>query len=103
MTQQSVDKTAASEKELGEVHNEMAAWCLEILRGVPLMIDGKPVIEDGKVVRVPPAPAYLNVIRQFLKDNDISAEPAKGSSMGDLSDLPVFEDENVVPLKTNSK
>ncbi|ATS93398.1 terminase small subunit [Ralstonia phage DU_RP_I] len=98
------EKTTASEKELGEVHNEMAAWCLDILKGIPVTDkDGNLVIEGGRVVRLPPAPAYLNVIRQFLKDNDIQAEPAKGSSMGDLSDLPVFEDDNVVPLKSQSK
>lgn len=90
---------AATEKELGAVHNEMAAWCLEIMKGVPLMLGGEPVIEDGKVVRVPPAPAYLNVIRQFLKDNSIEAQAVKGSHLGDLSDLPVFEDDNVLPIQ----
>nr|WP_193399783.1 hypothetical protein [Pseudomonas putida] len=63
-----------------------------------MTIDGEGVMEDGKLVRSPPAPAYLNVIRQFLKDNKIESLAPKGTTMGDLSDLPVFDDDNVVTL-----
>ncbi|WP_445672542.1 hypothetical protein [Pseudomonas inefficax] len=89
----------ATEKELAVVHNEFATWCLEIMRGVPVTIDGEGVMEDGKLVRSPPAPAYLNVIRQFLKDNKIESLASKGTTMGDLSDLPVFDDDNVIELR----
>ncbi|HEK0906821.1 TPA: hypothetical protein SMQ04_001568 [Pseudomonas putida] len=60
-----------------------------------MTIDGESVMGDGKLVRLPPAPAYLNVIRQFLKDNKIESQAPKGSTMGDLSDLPIFDDDNV--------
>ncbi len=36
-----------------------------------------------------PAPALLNVVRQFLKDNNIDANPQKGSALeGLISQLP---------------
>lgn len=42
----------------------------------------------------PGNPALMSVIRQFLKDNKIEAQPKKGTALGDLSDLPVFDDLN---------
>ena len=47
---------------------------------------------------MPPA-AILNVARQFLKDNKIEAVAAQGSPLADLADLPVFEDDTVVPFR----
>jgi len=90
----------ATEKELAPVHSGMAQWCLDIMKGVPLVDkEGNAVLkEDGQPWLIPPSPAYLNVIRQFLKDNKIEATPAQGSALGDLSDLPVFDDDNVVPI-----
>jgi hypothetical protein len=39
------------------------------------------VTKDGEVVKVSPKPATLNVIRQFLKDQNINAAPThKGLS-----------------------
>jgi len=91
----------ATEEELGPVHRGLAQWCLDIMKGVPLLDkEGHAVLkEDGQPWLVPPSPAHLNVIRQFLKDNRIEAEAPPGSALGDLSDLPVFDDENVVPLR----
>lgn len=40
----------------------------------------------------PGNPALMSVIRQFLKDNKIEAQAKKGSPLGDLADLPVFDD-----------
>lgn len=99
MTEKLTDK--ATEKELGEVHAGLAKWCLEIMKGVPLLDrEGHAVLkEDGQPWLVPPAPAHLNVIRQFLKDNRIEAAAIPGLPTGqDLDDLPVFEDDNVVPI-----
>jgi hypothetical protein len=95
-----IDK--ATEKELGEVHGGMADWCKVILKGVPLTDkEGNAVLKpDGQPWLVPPSPAHLNVIRQFLKDNRIEAAvlPGLGNHEG-LDDLPVFDDENVVPIR----
>lgn len=75
----------ATEKELAVVHNEFAVWCLEIMRGVPVTIDGEGVMEEGKLVRSPPAPAYLNVIRQFLKDNKIESLASRAAPWATLA------------------
>lgn len=40
-----------------------------------------------------PVAALLNVARQFLKDNKIESTAPAGSPLGDLADLPVFDDE----------
>nr|WEM05542.1 terminase small subunit [Ralstonia phage BOESR1] len=101
----------ASEKELGLTHKEFAEWCRLILKGVPLMDkEGNAVLkEDGQPWLVPPSPAHMNVIRQFLKDNAIEATVIPGlgnQNHGDLSDLPTFdEDGNVLPFtkQANSK
>lgn len=44
--------------------------------------------EDG------PQAAILSVARQFLKDNKIEAVPVKGSPLGELADLPVFDNDD---------
>lgn len=99
MTDKATDK--ATEQELGEVHGGLAKWCLEIMKGVPLLDrEGRAVLkEDGQPWLVPPAPAHLNVIRQFLKDNRIEAAIIPGlEDEKTLDDLPVFEGDNVVPI-----
>lgn len=89
----------ASEKELGLTHAEFAEWCRWILKGVPLLDkEGRAVLdEDGKPYLVPPSPAHMNVIRQFLKDNHIEAAVIPlGDTPKDLSDLPIFDEDGVV-------
>lgn len=42
-----------------------------------------------------PNASVLNVVRQFLKDNGISARPTQGSPLGNLVDsLPTFADDD---------
>ena len=41
----------------------------------------RAVDKDGNEVRQPANPAYLNVIRQFLKDNNIQATATNGNSL----------------------
>tara|TARA_B100000131_G_scaffold153692_1_gene149097 strand:+ start:380 stop:607 length:228 start_codon:yes stop_codon:yes gene_type:complete len=65
---------------LADVHELLAQWCLERLR------EGDATAAD------------LNIIRQFLKDNQISAQPVEETSFGELAKaLP--EIENVVSLQ----
>ena len=65
---------------LADVHELLAEWCLEKLQA-------------GEV-----SAADLNIIRQFLKDNQISSQPVEGSEFGELAKaLPDIE--NVVSLK----
>lgn len=98
-----MSKHRASEETLGLTHAEFAEWCRRILKGVPLLDkEGRAVLdEDGKPYLVPPSPAHMNVIRQFLKDNQIEAAVIPlDSSNQDLSDLPIFDEDGVVvPIK----
>ena len=65
---------------LADVHDLMAHWCLDKLR-------------EGDVNA-----ADLNIIRQFQKDNQITAQPVEETSFGELAKaLP--EIENVVQLQ----
>jgi len=65
---------------LSDVHDLMSHWCLDKLR-------------EGDVNA-----ADLNIIRQFLKDNQITAQPVEETSFGELAKaLP--EIENVVQLQ----
>lgn len=79
----------ADEKALVGLHGRLA----EVLKDAL----GDQFDENGN--KLPPNAAILNVARQFLKDNKIEAVPAKGSPMGDLSDLPIFDDPSY--LQTN--
>ena len=65
---------------LSDVHDLLAHWCLDKLR-------------EGEVNA-----ADLNIIRQFLKDNQITAQPVEETSFWELAKaLP--EIENVVQLQ----
>ena len=78
----------ASEIALSELHAKLA----EVLMA-GLAVKG----EDGKYNS-----SLLSVARQFLKDNHI--ETASGVTEGPLHGLvglPVFEDDNVIPLRKN--
>ena len=71
----------ASVDALSDLHAELAKHLKSVLK------DGEEQGENGeKIVK----PATLNVIRQFLKDNEITAVPVAGSPLGDLTGaLPV--------------
>lgn len=68
--------------------------------------NGKAVTdkETGELVRVTPDASTLNVIRQFLKDNQIDAVAKAGSPLGKLADslpftgVPTADDEDGYPL-----
>lgn len=81
----------ADEKALGSLHGKLA----EVLKDAL----SQDYVDPDTGVKLPPPAAILNVARQFLKDNKIEAIPAEGTPLADLADLPIFEDENVVPLR----
>lgn len=84
----------ADEKALGSLHGKLADVLTEAL--------SKEYVDPETGIKIAPPAAILNVARQFLKDNKIEAVSAVGSPLHTLADLPVFEDDNVVPLrKTN--
>ena len=83
----------ADEKALGSLHGKLAEVLKDALSQDYTDDQGNPA---------PPPAAILNVARQFLKDNKIEAVAAQGSPLADLADLPVFEDDNIVPLRKSS-
>lgn len=82
----------ADEKELAGLHGKLAEVLKEAI--------SRDYFDEATGEKLPPPAAILNVARQFLKDNKIEAMAAQGSALGDLSDLPIFDDDNVIPMKT---
>lgn len=81
----------ADEQELAGLHGELAKVLKDAIT--------RDYVDPDSGEKVPPPAAILNVARQFLKDNKIEATAPPGSAMGDLSDLPIFEDDNVIPMQ----
>lgn len=82
---------AATKDEMQELHALLAAEFADILRnGV------KAKDDEGNIVRLSPSPAQLNVIRQFLKDNDVHAAMTSRAMKNIVDNLP-FSDEDLPP------
>lgn len=80
---------AASETNLGALHEKVASVLLEALDGeeIPGFIDEDP--ETGEVISVPakrmaPSAAIIAAATKFLKDNEITCIPDKGNNLGAL-------------------
>jgi hypothetical protein len=84
----------ADEQALGGLHGKLA----EVLKDAL----SQDYVDPDTGVKLPPPAAILNVARQFLKDNKIEAVAAQGSPLGDLADLPVFDDDTVIPIRRTS-
>jgi hypothetical protein len=74
----------ADEKALGTLHGELARVLKDAITA--------NYTDPDTGAKCPPPAAILSVARQFLKDNKIEATGAPGSPLGDLSDLPIFDD-----------
>lgn len=81
----------ADEKSLAGLHGKLAEVLKEALE--------QDYTDPDTGLKLPPPAAILNVARQFLKDNKIEAVSAVGSPLHNLADLPVFEDDNVLPIR----
>lgn len=58
-----------------------------------MLVDGKTVVAGDEVVKVSPDAATLNVIRQFLKDNNVGGGPVETNPANRLIDkLPFPKD-----------
>lgn len=84
----------ADEKALAGLHGKLAEVLQEAL--------SQDYRDPETGLPIPPPAAILNVARQFLKDNKIEAVAAPGTPLHDLADLPVFDDDTVVPLRKSS-
>lgn len=96
--------TTATVEELGGIHDSLAKWCTLVLQGVPLLDgEGRAVLKpDGQPWLIPPSPSHLNVIRQFLKDNNIDSIPKATNPIGVLqgaASLPFANGGNVATFQ----
>lgn len=64
-----------------ELHEELTTVLLKIVKTKATDENGNPV---------PPNAAYLNVARQLLKDNNVSAVPVAGSPLKGLAEAMPF-------------
>lgn len=95
----------ADEKSLSGLHGKLAeVLTAAISEGIMARDkDGNVIVDhDGQPMRDPAPAAILNVARQFLKDNKIEAIAAQGSPLHSLADLPVFDDDNIVPIRKSN-
>ena len=80
----------ASEAALSELHAQLAT----VLKGALGITDEETGLPNS---------AILSVARQFLKDNHIeTASGVKTGPLHGLAELPVFDDDNVVPMRKSS-
>lgn len=84
----------ADEKSLAGLHGKLAEVLKEALN--------QEYLDPDTGQKLPPPAAILNVARQFLKDNKIESIAAEGSPLHSLADLPVFEDDNVLPMRKSN-
>jgi hypothetical protein len=82
---------AATKEAMQALHALLAEEFTKVLREGVTTRD-----EEGNLVRLTPTPAQLNVIRQFLKDNDIQAAMTSKHMKGIVENLP-FSDDDLPP------
>lgn len=73
---------AASSDRLGGLHEMFTAYWEARMRQ---MTEGVEDEETGKIVRIPLSAAELAVLRAFLKDNNVTADPADDKGLKDLA------------------
>ena len=84
--------SSASENDMRELHGELSAQLRKMLVGGQVVMS-----EDGLPVVLSPTPAVLNVVRQFLKDNNVHAKPTNTNDLGELVDSLPFEETEARP------
>lgn len=87
IVKQQEDELTAPIEHMQELHGQLAKELRNIIVGGEVVKD-----KEGMPVRLTPSPAALNVARQFLKDNNIQANPNKGPVKDLCDDLPIFDD-----------
>ena len=70
-----------------KLHSDLARELSKMVRGGQVVMD-----ENGMPVVISPTPAVLNVVRQFLKDNNIQAKIANSEDLTDLASTLPFHD-----------
>ena len=74
------------------LHEDLALELRDAIKNGMRTVDKK-----GRIVRHPASPAYLNVVRQFLKDNNINALPTNNNSLQSV--LLALQNDNALTLE----
>lgn len=78
---------AATEKRLGELHNKVAEVLIDALDGEELPGYTDPETdEEVPAKRLPPSAAIIAAATKFLKDNEITCQPAADNALGELEE-----------------
>lgn len=64
-----------------------------------MLTDGKTVVAGDEVVKVSPDAATLNVIRQFLKDNNVGGGPVETNPANKLAQKLPFTVDDLIKEK----
>ena len=72
-------RESASLDDMQELHGVLSRQLLKMVTGGQVVMDDK-----GMPVVISPTPAVLNVVRQFLKDNNIQAQIGNSEDLTDL-------------------
>lgn len=67
---------AASKDLMERIHEALATEIAKMLDEGVITKD-----DEGNIVKLSPTPAMINVIRQFLKDNNIEADVSKNKAL----------------------
>ncbi|WP_448955731.1 hypothetical protein [Labrys neptuniae] len=70
----------ATPDTLAALHSALAEHLTDVLNN-----GEEKITKEGELVRIKPQAATLNVIRQFLKDNDTDAMPGANAGMNALA------------------
>ncbi len=66
-----------------KTRNDLSKLFDKMTEVMATMLDGEIITDkEGNEVKAPPSPATLSVIRQFLKDNRIEADPDNHQGLG---------------------
>lgn len=85
---------AASSDRLGSLHELFTSyWELRMKQ----MTEGVEDEESGAIIRIPLSAAELAVLRAFLKDNNVTADPADDKALKSLAGELADATKGVVP------
>lgn len=80
---------AASKKVIEDLHEALANAFTKIVKEGVQVTD-----KEGNLVTLTTPASYLNVARQFVKDNDVQAAPLPGTPLGNLVNSLPFAGED---------
>ncbi len=80
-------RESAGMEDMQELHGVLSRQLLKMVTGGQVVMD-----DQGLPVVISPTPAVLNVVRQFLKDNNIQCQMSNNDDLADLNSALPFND-----------